>query len=194
MSKFQALIATIVAGLGVALSGAAAAQTSAGPYVGGNINLYSKYSLNCDAGVTCDKTAKLGGKVYGGYDFGQYGVEAFAFSVGGAQGSLKNGATSVAGKVREDGVGVYGVLPITNGDFTFKGKLGLAYTRGRASYAAGGSNSDKIFTSAIGAGVGYALTKTLSLNADWDQVGARYTEDSPRVRVNMFSVGLSHKF
>lgn len=196
MSKFQAVIAPLVASLGVALSGAAAAQTSpgTGPYVGANINLYSKYSLDCDAGVNCDKTPRLGGKVYGGYDFGTYAIEAFAFNAGGAKGSLRDGAISLPGKLRQDGLGVVGVLPFTTGDLTFKGKLGVAYVRGRASYAAGGSSSDKAFAPVVGAGISYALSKTLSLNADWDQTRAEYGLHSPRTTVNMFSLGLSTKF
>ena len=194
MSKFQVLIASLVATAGLGLAGAASAQSNSQPsaYVGANVGLYNKYSLACDGGVTCDRTGKLGGKVYGGYDFGAYGVEALAFGVKSAQGSVKPGAVSVPGSVSLSGAGVVGVLPYAVGDFTLKGKLGVAYARGKASYAGGVSNKST-FTPLIGASVAYPLSKTVSVSADWDQLRGKYANDRS-THVNMFSVGLSTKF
>lgn len=195
--KFHALIVPLAASLAGALlsSPAAAQQASGGPsaYAGGNIGLYNKYDLSCSGGVSCDRTAKFGGKVYGGYDYGAYGVEALAFSVNAGRGAVQQGSTTVAGAVREQGLGLVGVLPYTAGDFTLKGKLGVAYTRGKVNFAAGGSDGKKSLQPLIGASVSYPLSKTLSLSADWDQLRAKYSENT-RVHVNMFSVGLSHKF
>lgn len=194
MSTLHTLMATVIAGLGVALGGAASAQVTPGPYVGANINIYSKYSIDCDAGVSCDKTGRLSGKVYGGYDFGSYGLEGLAFAAGSVRGSLANSPFSNAGTLRQDGIGLVGVLPFTSGDMSFKGKLGVAYVRGRASYTGGGTSSDKTFTPIVGASVAYALTKTLSMTGDWDQTRAEYGLHSPRTTINMFSLGLSTKF
>lgn len=194
MSRFKALMATAIAGLGVALGGAAAAQVTPGPYLGANINVYSKYSIDCDVGVNCEKTGRLSGKIYGGYDFGNYGLEALVFAAGEVKDSLFDGALSHPGMVRQDGIGLVGVLPFTSGDLSFKGKLGVAYVRSRASYTSGGSTSDKAFTPIVGAGVSYALSKTLSMNTDWDQTRAEYGLHSPRTTINMFSLGLSTKF
>lgn len=194
MSTFHTLMTSVIAGLGVALGGAAAAQATTGPYVGANINVYSKYSIDCDAGFNCDKTGRLSGKVYSGYDFGGYGIEALVFAAGSVEGTLIDGPLPYAGTLRQDGVGLVGVLPFTSGDLSFKGKLGVAYVRGRASYIGRGSSSDKAFTPMVGASVGYALTKTLSMNADWDQTRAEYGLHSPRTTINMFSLGLSTKF
>lgn len=196
MSNFPASIAALaLAGLATGFAGPAAAQQAGAPsaYVGGNLGLYNKYDLRCGSGVACDRTAGFGGKVYGGYDYGSYGIEALAFSVNAGSGLVRQGTASVAGSVREQGLGVVGVLPLQAGDFTLKGKLGLAYTRGKVSYAAGGSDGKKMFAPLIGASVSYPLSKDLSLSADWDQLRAKYNADN-RVRVNMLSVGISHKF
>ncbi len=199
MSKFQVLIAALVATASLGMAGTAAAQSSSSntsnnpsAYVGANVGVYNKYSIGCDAGVNCDRTAKLGGKIYGGYDFGSYGVEALVFGVKSAQGSVRPGATSVPGSVSETGVGVVGVLPYAVGDFTLKGKLGLAYARGKASYA-GGVSDKSMFTPLVGASVSYPINKTVAVSADWDQFRAKYATDRS-VHVNMFSVGLSTKF
>jgi hypothetical protein len=188
---------SLVATAALGLAGTASAQSSSNTttpsaYVGANVGLYNKYSIGCDAGASCDRTAKLGGKIYGGYDFGGYGVEALAFGVKSAQGSVRPGATSVPGSVSETGAGVVGVLPYAVGDFTLKGKLGLAYVRGKASYA-GGVSDKSMFTPLVGASVAYPINKTVSLSADWDQFRAKYAADRS-VHVNMFSVGLSTKF
>ena len=197
MSKFQVLITSLAATAALGLAGAASAQSSSSntapsAYVGANVGLYNKYSIGCDAGTTCDRSAKLGGKIYGGYDFGGYGVEALVFGVKSAQGSVRPGATSQPGSVSETGAGVVGVLPYAIGDFTLKGKLGLAYVRGKASYA-GGVADKSMVTPLVGASVAYPINKTVSLSADWDQFRAKYATDRS-VHVNMFSVGLSTKF
>ena len=190
--QYPVLIASLVATASLALAGTAAAQSSSSAYAGANVGVYNKYSLACGSGAECDRTASVGGKVYGGYDFGSWGVEALAFGVKSAQGSVYNGSTTVPGSVSLSGAGVVGVLPYTSGDFTLKGKLGLSYARGKASYAGGVSDKSTV-APLVGASVGYALTKTVSLNADWDQFRSKYASDN-RTHVNMFSIGLSTKF
>lgn len=199
MSKTQVLIASLLATAGIGFAGAASAQTSSNSnsspsaYVGGNIGVYNKYDIRCDTGVACDRKASRSGKLYGGYDFGGFGVEALVYSTGKATGSVTQGGLSVPGKLSQSGVGVVGVLPYSLGDVTLKGKLGLAYARGKAEYTAGGVSDKSTLTPLVGASVGYALTKTVSLNADWDQTRAKYNSDN-RSRVNMFSLGVSTKF
>lgn len=196
--KYPVLIASLVATAGLGLAGIASAQTSgSSAYAGASVGVYNKYSLACGSGVDCDRTGSLGGKVYGGYDFGGYdfggwGVEALAFGVKSAKGSVYDGSATVPGSVSLSGAGVVGVLPYTSGDFTLKGKLGLSYARGKASYAGGVSDKSTV-APLVGASVGYALTKTVSLNADWDQFRSKYASDN-RTHVNMFSIGLSTKF
>jgi len=163
----------------------AEADVLVGPYAGANAGLYSRYELRCDQALACDRSAKLSGKVYGGYAFGQFGFEAMAFQVGAAQGQ--------AGTLRSSGVALLGVLPLNSGDFSFKGKLGLAYARGTAQRD-GSSSSQSSVQPVLGTSFAYAISKSVSLNADWDQLRAKTGSEGPRTRVNMFSLGLSVHF
>lgn len=163
----------------------AEADVLVGPYAGAHAGLYSRYELSCDQALACDRSAKLSGKVYGGYAFGQFGFEAMAFQVGAAQGQ--------AGTLRSSGVALLGVLPLNSGDFTLKGKLGLAYVRGNAQNA-GASSSKSSVQAVLGSSFAYAISKSVSLNADWDQLRAKTGSEGPRTRVNMFSLGLSVHF
>ncbi len=190
-SKTRVLIATLLAG---AAAASASAQTNSNPqpYMGANVSLYSKYDLRCDSGVHCDRKADLGGKIFGGYQFEQFGVEALAFGLKSGQGSLKNGNAYEAGSLSQSGLGVVGVLPISEGPFTFKGKLGLAYVRGKASLASGVQDKSSV-QPLIGAGVSYAINKQVSINADWDRFQAKYNNGG-KSHANMLSMGVSYAF
>ncbi len=199
MLKFEVMPRSIVKTLASALlMGAAVGSAQAGPqseaYVGANIGLYDKYDIKCNAGQKCDQTASFGGKVYGGMDYENFGVELMAFGVGKGEGRLRRGGQDAQGDVKIGGLGVVGTVPLRFGDFTLKGKLGGAYTRGVANYAGGGSESKNSFGLLAGAGLSYALSKTLSLNADYDYLSAKYNKAGDKANVNMFSVGLSYKF
>lgn len=194
MSKSFRILA---AGLITVLAGAASAQTASlskpDYYAGAGLGVYNKYSLTCAAGAACDRTADLGGKIYGGADLGSFGVEALAFGLKSAQGSLKNGSgLTVPGSVSMSGVGVVGVMPYALGDFTLKGRLGLGYVRGKASLASG-VQDDSSVRPLVGLGASYALNKQVSLNADWDRFEAKYS-GSGKTHANMLSVGVSYKF
>lgn len=194
MSKsFRILAASLI----TVLAGAASAQTASlskpDYYAGAGLGVYNKYSLRCTAGAACDRTADLGGKIYGGADFGSFGVEALAFGLKSAQGSLKNGSgLTVPGSVSMSGVGVVGVMPYALGDFTLKGRLGLGYVRGKASIGSG-VQDDSSVRPLVGLGASYALNKQVSLNADFDRFDAKYSNKG-KVHANMLSVGVSYKF
>lgn len=193
MSTLKSLISTLVAGIAAFGSGLAAAAP-AESYVGANLGLYNKYSLDCKDGVKCDKTGKISGKVYAGVNYDQFGVEAIAFGINKGEGSVKQAGKDVAGTIKLGGIGAVGVLRLSNNDWTLKGKLGLAYVRGQASYAAGGSESKSSAQPLLGAGVSYALNQNVSLNADWDHVRAKYDKAGSKTNVNMLSLGVSYKF
>jgi opacity protein-like surface antigen len=197
MSKFfrltRSLPATLVALFALA-AGSAHAAPQAETYVGANIGLYDKYDIKCTSGQKCDQTASLGGKVYGGINYENFGVEVLAFGVGKGEGQLRRAGQDAQGNVKIGGLGVVGTLPLRLGDFTLKGKLGGAYTRGVANYTAGGSESKNSFGLLAGAGLSYAISKTMSVNADYDHLSAKYNKAGDKTNVNMFSVGLSYKF
>ncbi len=195
--SFSRLIATLIATLGVvAATSASAAGPQAEPqaYVGANAGLYSKYDFSCGAGQKCDKTASFSGKVLGGMLYEQWGVEAVAFGTGKGEGTLKLGGKNTQGSVKMAGLGVVGVLPLNFGDFSLKGKLGVAYTKGTANYLGGASESKSSIAPLFGAGLSYALNKQVSLNADIDHISAKYNKAGDKAAVNMFSIGASYKF
>lgn len=179
-------------------AGAASAQSSskAGPsmYAGASLGLSNKYDISCQTGVKCDKTAKTGGKIFGGYMFDEtFGVEAMGFGIKSGIGSLKNQANVlVPGSVNLRGLGVSGVAAYNAGPFALKGRLGVAYTQAK-SYA-GATTKKSSMQPLIGAGVSYALTEQIALNADWDRISAKYGSNKVKTHADMFSVGLSYKF
>jgi opacity protein-like surface antigen len=195
--SFSSLIATLIATLGLAAAGnAAAAGPQAQPeaYMGANVGLYSKYDFSCSAGQKCDKTANFGGKIFGGVMYEQWGIEALAFGTGKGEGQLKLGGKDAQGSVKMGGLGVVGVLPLNFGDFSLKGKLGLAYTHGKANFSSGASESKNSLAPLFGAGLSYALSKQVSLTADVDHISAKYNKAGDKAAVNMFSIGASYKF
>lgn len=178
--------------LSAGFMGCAEADVLAGPYAGANIGLLSRYELSCEAGATCDRNARLSGKVYGGYAFEPLGVEATFFSIGTAQGSLPQGPALLPGRLRSSGLALQAVLPLRFGDFALKGKLGVAQMRSNSTVA--GVSSGRTATSpALGTSFAYAISKSVSLNADWDQLRVKQSHES-KTRVNLYSVGLSYHF
>lgn len=183
----------------VASCGAAYAQPSisseSSTYVGGNVGLINNYRLDCNDSAACERNGKLSGKVYIGHSgeiLGGFGVEAMAFSIGSAKGSLQRGSTSEPGSIKQSGVGASVVLPWEMGDFGLKARLGVGYVRGSASYATGGTQSRWSFQPLLGVGGSYALSKQMTLNLDWDALSASY--GSGTSRMGMLSAGISVKF
>jgi hypothetical protein len=195
--SFSSLIASLIAVFGAAAAGnvaAAGPQDQPQAYMGANLGLYSKYDFSCSAGQKCDKTASFGGKVYGGMMYEQWGLEALAFGTGKGEGTLKLGGKDAQGSVKMGGLGLVGVVPLNFGDFSLKGKLGLAYTHGTANYKSGASESKNSVAPLFGAGLSYTFSKQVSLTADLDHISAKYNKAGDKAAVNMFSVGASSKF
>ncbi|MDM4764780.1 outer membrane beta-barrel protein [Pelomonas sp. SE-A7] len=186
------IAATLLAGTAVAAS----AQSTANPvpYAGASVGAYNKYSLDCSAGAACDRTGSWGGRIYGGLDYGSFAIEGVAFGMKGADGTLRaNNGQFTGGHLSTTGVGVQGVVPfLVNGDFSLKGKLGLAYVRGKASLP-GGVEDREAWRPMGGLGMSYALNKQVSLNADYDVTQAKYNNVG-KARTGMFSLGASYKF
>ncbi len=197
MTKTRKTIARLIAAslfAGTALAASAQSLSKPEPYAGASLGVYNKYKLDCSAGVSCDRTGDWGGRIYGGLDYGSFAVEGVAFGAKSGQGTLRLGnGTATPGSLSMTGAGVQGVLPfLVHGDFSLKGKLGLAYVRGKASIA-GGVQDDSSWRPMGGVGLSYALNKQVSLNADYDTVQAKYNS-AGKVRTDMFSLGASYKF
>ena len=194
MSKFQIFMASIAISTSAAAAPAAPAAPEAA-YMGVNLSVYNDYTLECAPGTGCDRNGQGGAKLFVGYNFAQFGVEAIAFRMGSARGLVKwpEGAAFSEGSVRQSGVGVVAVLPLSLGDVTVKGKLGIAYARGVVAYAYGFHDANESLTPLIGVGINYAVTKTISASLDCDQLTVKYNAQG-KARATLISAGLSYRF
>jgi hypothetical protein len=164
-------------------------------YVGASIGARTHYGLDCASGATCDRNGGTSGKIVFGKTFDNgFGGEVMAFRLGQAKGSVKNGTGLVPGRLSTQGLAAVGTYDLLKGEsFTLKGRLGLAYAHGKASYEAGGSSSKSYFTSVVGLGTSYAINKQWSLNADWDRTNA-VAGNSQKSHVDLFSIGATFHF
>ena len=192
MNKLSLTLSTVAAIAAAAATGSASAAEDM--YVGGGIGARSHVDLNCAAGANCDRNGNSSGKIYFGKDLTDtFGAEAFALRIGKATGSVGSPAGSVPGSVKADGLGVAGTARTQVSDFTFKARLGAAYMHGRTSYDAGGSDSKNSLAPVVGVGVGYALNKQWSLNADLDHVRNKFNSQE-KASTDLVTVGASYRF
>lgn len=192
MNKLSLALTTATAIAAAAAAGSARAAEDS--YVGAGIGLRSHTDLNCAAGADCDRNANGSGKIYFGRDFdGTWGAETFAYRLGKAKGIVGSPAGDVAGTTKAEGLGVAATVRTRVDDFTFKARLGAAYQHGRASYAAGGSDTKNAVVPVAGLGVSYALNKQWSINGDWDHIRSKFSSQE-KASTNLFTVGASYRF
>ncbi len=163
--------------------------------IGVSIGARTHYGLDCASGSACERNAGSSGKITFGKQFDpHFGVEAMAFRLGEAKGSVKNGSTTVVGTAKATGLGVAAVASTELGAVTLKGKLGVAYVHGSTDFVVGGSASkSSLVLPTVGASVSYAIDKKWALNADWDNLPTRLNSGT-KTHVNMLSLGVQYKF
>lgn len=174
--KKQVLLAVAA----LALSGAAAAQTYGVVSIGSS----KVDGLDCSGtGLSCDDTGTAF-KLLGGYKFmPNFALEGGYMNFGEAK--VSDGVDSL--KIKADAFVIGGAF---HHDFSqswnFVARLGLARVKAKASGAFSGSDTS---TEAYGGlGLGYRLTKQMSLDASWDFTKAG-DED-----VRALSLGLTYSF
>jgi OmpA-OmpF porin, OOP family len=188
MMKKQVLLAVAA----LALSGAASAQVYGVVSVG-----VSKLEVDCDGAAVCDKS-DTAFKLLGGYKFTPiFAVEAGYMSFGKA--TLRDSGASV-----DVGVTGFGVGAAFHQDFAanwnFVARLGVAQVKTKLDLNAPGisaSNKDSNAQLYGGLGVGYKLSKQMSLDAAWDFSKGKYNKDGLDLgsgNVNAFSLGLTFGF
>jgi OmpA-OmpF porin, OOP family len=173
----------LLAAAALALSGAAAAQTYGVISVGS-----SKHSVDCEAS-NCDKSGTAF-KLLGGYKFNpNLALEAGYMSFG----KSKDTFEGLDAELSVNGFGIGGAF---HQDFAthwnFVARLGLAQMKTKGSLEGFGSISDSTAQLYGGLGVGYKLTKQMSIDAAWDF--SKGELEGEKGNVNAYSIGLTFAF
>jgi len=187
MMKKQVLLAVAA----LALSGAASAQVYGVVSAG-----MSKHDVDCTGTASCDDTGTAF-KVLGGYKFTpNIAVEAGYMSFGKTKAVFQVQNVNVDADLDVTGFGIGAAFHqdfATNWDFV--ARLGLAQIKSKLTAGAGGfsvSDSQSKAKPYGGLGIGYKLTKQLSLGAAWDFSQSEF--EGEKGSVNAFSVGLTFGF
>jgi OOP family OmpA-OmpF porin len=177
----------LLAAAALAVSGAAAAQTYGVISVG-----TSKQDLGCSGAATCDESGNAF-KLLGGYKFNpNFALEGGYMSFG----KSRAADPGVSLDLTVNGFGIGGAFHqdfATN--WNFVARLGLAQmkTKAKATVSgASGTDSDSSAQLYGGLGVGYKLTKQLSVGAAWDFSKAEFAGE--KADVNAYSIGLTFDF
>ena len=174
------------------LSAAASAQTYGVASIG-----VSRLDVDCTGTSTCDKS-DTGFKLMGGYKFmpnlaGEIGY----FDYGKATAS----ASGVNGEIKNSGFGggVAYHLDLAP-SWNAVGRLGVVQMKTKISGTVSGvgsaSDSDNNIGLYAGLGVGYKLSKTMSIDGAWDFARSKYNKNGvdESGNLNMFSVGVTVGF
>src|SRR3990167_2474533 len=159
--------------------------------VGGAIG-QARLNLDCEGAPTCDKS-DTGFKIFGGYKFmPDMAAEVIYFDFGKAKAADTDFSLSL--KSSAFGVGVAFI-----GDFAPQwsgvARVGIASVRMKASATLNGlsgSDSESSTNAYAGFGLGYEISKGLSVTADLDLSRGKFADGSGNLR--MISVGLRQSF
>jgi opacity protein-like surface antigen len=179
----------LVAAATLALAGTASAQNylvlSAGS---------SDHDLGCGGATVCDESGTAF-KLLGGHKFSpNFALEGGYMSYGKRKAS--DSGLGISLNTTIDGFGIGGAF---HHDFTpqwnFVARLGLAQMKAKAKATVGGatgSDSDSSAQLYAGLGVGYRLSKQMSIDAAWDTSRAKITGE--KLDVSAISLGLTFSF
>jgi OmpA-OmpF porin, OOP family len=175
----------------LALSGAASAQVYGVVSAG-----VSKHDVDCADTVSCDKSGSAF-KVLGGYKFNpNVALEGGYMSFGKTKAVVNESGVDVDLGLNVSGIGIGAAFQqdfATN--WNFVGRLGLAQMKSKLTASAGGfsaSDSDSKTKLYGGLGIGYKLTKQLSLDAAWDFSQGEFQGE--KGSVSALSLGLTFGF
>lgn len=181
MTKFAWITAATLLGA----SGGAFAQAYLGLGVGS-----AKFNIDCTGATNCSGT-DTGSKFFGGYRFmPNVAAELGYINFGRGKGTV--GASTVT--IRNSSIGI-GVAFSGNfaQDWTGVARLGLARVKAEGSVSGIAGNTSQTSSNAYGGlGLGYALTKAVSLDAALDFTQSKLAGQSGGLR--LFSAGLTFNF
>lgn len=179
----------LLAAAALALSGAASAQNYGVLGVG-----RSSHDLDCAGASTCDENGTAFKLVFGHKYTPNLALEVGYMNFGKAR-AAETGVGSLSTKV--DGFGVGGAFHTDFApNWNFVARLGLAQmkAKGDATVVGLGSASDSDSSAQLygGLGVGYRLTKQMTLGAHWDFTRAKLAGE--KLDVNAYSMALTFDF
>jgi OmpA-OmpF porin, OOP family len=179
----------LVAAAMLALAGTASAQNYVSVSVGS-----SDHDLGCSGATVCDESGTAF-KLLGGFRMApNFAIEGGYMSYGKSKASDSGLGISLDTTV--DGFGIGGAfLHDITPQWNFVARLGVAQMKAKAKATLGGSSGTDSDSSAqlyAGLGVGYRLTKQMSLDAAWDTSRAKIA--GQKLDVSAFSVGLTFGF
>lgn len=176
-----------------ALSGAASAQSVYGVVSLGS----SRLDLDCTGATSCDKT-DTAYKLLGGYKFSpNFAVEAGVLGFGKARASDATVAADISNTAIGGGVAFHQDLAA---NWNFVARLGLASVKTKLSGTVAGfgsvSDSDTNVAPYAGVGIGYKLSKTVSVDGAMDFSRSKYDKNGVNESGNLsaVSIGLTFAF
>ncbi|URI06610.1 outer membrane beta-barrel protein [Aquincola tertiaricarbonis] len=184
MKKTAIAIATLAAALG-------AANASAQAYIGGGVSA-TRINVDCDGIQSCDKS-DTGGKLYGGWGFGN-GLSAELGYITFGKATASDSGASLDVKVHGFTVAAAYRAPIAS-SWGLTGRLGLASLKTKLSASAGGlsaSDDERHTAPYFGVAADYAFTPALKLELSADFSRAKY--DGEKAAVRSLGLGLRYDF
>jgi OmpA-OmpF porin, OOP family len=179
----------LVAAALLALAGTASAQNYVTLSVGS-----SDHDLGCSGATVCDESGTAF-KLLGGFRLApNFALEGGYMSYG--KSKARDSGLGISLDTTVDGFGIGGAfLHDITPQWNFVARLGVAQMKAKAKATAGGlsgSDSDSSAQLYAGLGVGYRLTKQMSIDAAWDTSRAKIAGE--KLDVSAFSLGLTFAF
>lgn len=183
--------------LGVAFTQPARGQVYSGAAIGS-----ARTNVDCAGTTSCDKTDS-GWKLFGGYQFNpNWAAEVTYFDFGKAKVTgIDETLGTITGEIENTGFGA-GMALRQNlaADWNFVARFGLASIKTKVSGAVtgigSGSDSDRNGQPYAGLGVGYKLSKSMSVDAARDFSKGKYNKNGVETKgnVSMNSIGVTAGF
>lgn len=183
------ILLPLAAAAALSIAGGAQAQG----YVGAGLG-WTRINADCTGATTCDKTG-TGGKIFGGVRFAdQFGAELSYFDWGKAKGTqvpVEGGVVSGELKGTGWGVGVAWMAPVAN-DWQGVLRLGVARNHAKGTDNTGGSTSENTTKPYFGLGLGWRVSRNLSVDAAMDFSRLRLLDENANTQ--LLSIGLTYGF
>lgn len=183
--------------LAAALALLAAPGASAQGYVGGGIG-WTQHNVDCSSAPGCDRS-DTGGKVYAGWHLTRAWSLEFGYLDWGRAAGF-GGASAM--RLRGTGIGLDVAYAVTQPDTDWSGvvRFGVLQNKAELSATAGSSQGLRLTKRSgqpyLGIGVGYRLTRDLTLTgeADFSRLKIQPDNQDDYTEVQMFTIGVRYAF